>query len=203
MGLTAAAYWGPRKESSEDCARRAVLFFGLLAKSSPLFVDWFERAWSKMLATTPIEISEADIVKRFEKSNLSHKNKMNEERRPGLGFSLGAWNGRVDEREAGGIMIGCGRFSKYLNNAVVLDLPTSFTESPDIAIKNSHILQALVESWEPDWAAVYDVNNKKGHEPFLDRALYVASAAMIPRELGAGEGIIREPFETGILFLKQ
>jgi hypothetical protein len=202
MRLTAAAYWGPRKESSEDCARRATLFFEMLAKSSPLLRDWFERGWSKPKTLKAVDTSEANIRKLFEASNLSHRNKINEERRAGLGFRIAAWNGKSDEHEVAGIMIGCGKFSERLNNAVVVDLPTRFVESEDFGRKKLVILRALVASWEPDWAAIYDVHCKKGHEPFLDLALYISCSFPIPEALDTAEGVVRETFDKGFLFLR-
>jgi len=36
----AGAYWGPRKESPEACARRAVTFLNELAACDPLLAHW-------------------------------------------------------------------------------------------------------------------------------------------------------------------
>ncbi|RKG91289.1 hypothetical protein D7V97_41915, partial [Corallococcus sp. CA053C] len=37
---SAGAYWGPRRESPEECARRAETFLNLLAACAPLLANW-------------------------------------------------------------------------------------------------------------------------------------------------------------------
>ncbi len=40
----AGVYWKGRKESAEECARRAEVFFRLLSCCDPIFARWFEKA---------------------------------------------------------------------------------------------------------------------------------------------------------------
>ena len=40
-GYYVGAYWGPRKETALECARRAELFFHMLARCDPSFPHWY------------------------------------------------------------------------------------------------------------------------------------------------------------------
>ena len=54
----AGAYWGPRKETPKECARRAEAFLAALAKIDPAFSRWFELGRSRKEALKrPIEPS--------------------------------------------------------------------------------------------------------------------------------------------------
>ncbi len=44
----AGAYWGPRKESPEECARRMEVMLAALSKSDPSFTRWFKPATQRV-----------------------------------------------------------------------------------------------------------------------------------------------------------
>jgi len=43
----AVAYWGPRKEPPEECARRTAGFLNLLAEYDPFLAHWYKPAKSR------------------------------------------------------------------------------------------------------------------------------------------------------------
>lgn len=70
-----------------------------------------------------------------------------------LGFSVSLWNGK---RWGVGLRVGCGRYSKWVGNAVVVDLPEPEGAALDLYRPRAAraVMAALVEYWEPDWATL-------------------------------------------------
>ncbi len=55
-GYYVGAYWGPRKETALECARRAELFFHMLARCDPSFAQWYRggRGFPRELPGYPV-----------------------------------------------------------------------------------------------------------------------------------------------------
>src|SRR6218665_172164 len=67
----AGAYWGPRKETPEACARRAEAFLAAIAKLDPAFSRWFEGGRSRQDALKrPIEPVGEALEKRVRRGRV-------------------------------------------------------------------------------------------------------------------------------------
>ena len=61
------AYWGPRKETALECARRAELFFHMLARCDPSFAQWYRagRGFPRELPGSPVRPEVKELEKFF------------------------------------------------------------------------------------------------------------------------------------------
>ncbi|RKG78859.1 immunity 52 family protein [Corallococcus terminator] len=144
----AGAYWGARKESSEQCARRAGTLLAALPSVDPSFTQWFQQGRSRKDALKrPIEPTSAEL----EKLILKGKDRVVEE----LGFRFGAWNGAPDDSDGSSFNVTCGSFSDRVSNVCVFNLPNRGPTADRVL--TAQVLSALVRSmataWEPDFAA--------------------------------------------------
>jgi len=113
----AGAYWGPRKESTEECARRAEVFLAAMANVDPSFSHWFQQGKSRRDALKrPIDPSRAAIEKLIRRG----KDRQFEE----LGYSVWAWNGVCSDYEDCGFNFACGVYAEGITNRCVLNLPS-------------------------------------------------------------------------------
>ena len=123
-----------------------------------MFARWYFKGRSRKTAMKPLEISLEVIEKNLRTNNREDDKSPIVE----LGFSLGAWNGN-DELSVG-LNIHCGSFSKYVGNAVVIDLPRQEPPADDEALGVfRELLRKFIDAWDPDVAVV------SSHE-FLERA---------------------------------
>ncbi|MEI7298199.1 Imm52 family immunity protein [Paraburkholderia tropica] len=197
----AAAYWGPRRETVENCAARTVAFLTALGQISVLFKGWRLQGRSKAEALRKQTIDEQSIDTLV---SLLSKGRNKKDIGGGvideLGFRVSMWNGG-DDRTASSLMIGCGMYStvERLSNAVVLQLPQQFdVESQD---KLHKMMSAFALAWEPDWAIVSSQSARNRHVeqlPFLDRALYLDSKMTPPDSL---KGAQKQVLGHGMLFV--
>lgn len=145
----AGAYWGARKESPEECARRAESFLTSLRTLDPSFARWFQQGKSRKDALTrPIEPTRAELEKIIRKG----KDRVVEE----IGFRFGAWNGASDDYDGTAFKVTCGGYSERVSNVCVLDLPSRGPNAERVltAPVLSRVVRGMVMAWEPDSAAV-------------------------------------------------
>ncbi|MFP2933083.1 Imm52 family immunity protein [Pyxidicoccus sp. 3LG] len=112
----AGAYWGPRRESPEECAKRLGALLAGLSETDPSLARWFQQGKSRKDALNrPLGPNVADLeafVRRGKDRTFDE-----------LGFSVGGWNGAADDYEASGFLIACGGYSEWVNNRCVFTLP--------------------------------------------------------------------------------
>ncbi|WP_414639334.1 Imm52 family immunity protein [Archangium sp.] len=81
----AGAYWSCRRESADQCARRAETFFRRLSHCDPIYAHWFEQANSRKKALQlQFEPTHETFVRFFGRKKYQSDND---------GFLLGAWTG--------------------------------------------------------------------------------------------------------------
>lgn len=145
------AYWGDRRESAVECARRLSDCLAALAKLDPLLSSWRHRGRSKAAAQAPVEMH----IDALERLLLDGRNRRDTDRSviEELGFRVGIWNGR--EPMIGlSASVGKDTGAPGLMNSFLLELPAP---SGDAARLYDHpvalsIVEAIAASWEPDWA---------------------------------------------------
>jgi hypothetical protein len=143
----AGVYWPGRKESAEECARRAETFFRLLSCCDSIYTRWFEQANSRKKALQLQFEPTYGALLRF----LGSKKYQDGPR----GFHFNAWTGHEDGH-GGMVMLSCGFACDSPPNSCLLYLPS---EEPDLGrvltvSVMTEVMRALVLAWEPDWGGV-------------------------------------------------
>src|ERR1700761_8305651 len=90
------AYWGPRRESALECARRAERFLHLLAKCDPSFNHWYRggRGFPRELPGYPVRGDVEELQQAF----LRGRNRTDASRKviEELGFTDRVWNAKIE-----------------------------------------------------------------------------------------------------------
>ena len=144
------AYWGPRQEDAEACAKRITHMVRLLEPVDPLFARWFKNAKSlKETLKHPLDSNLEALSKYIQRKLMTDDRRMP---MPELGFSLGLWNGGTGGDDAW-LRIACGGYAERLYNLCRLRAPD---EGPigervlTIAFQ-VEVLRAIAAAWDPDW----------------------------------------------------
>ena len=144
----AGVYWPARRESAEECARRAETFFRLLSGADPIYVHWFEQANSlKKALQLRFEPTYETFLRFF---------KLKKYNEGSFGFSFSAWTGHKEDGHGGMVMLSCGSAAAPPPNACLLNLPSAGLEEQRVlsAPVLTEVMRALVLAWEPDWGGV-------------------------------------------------
>ncbi|MFL5345811.1 MAG: Imm52 family immunity protein [Hyalangium sp.] len=146
------AYWGPRKETALECARRAELFFHMLARCDPTFAQWYRggRGAPRGLPGYPVrpEVEEWEELFRRGRNRTDVGKKIIEE----LGFSEFVWNAKTLERTR--LEFHCGGYSRGVPNSCLLYPPElgpgreRILSAPVLA----EVLTCVATAWDPDSA---------------------------------------------------
>ncbi len=149
----AGAYWGPRKESPEECARRAVTFLNLLAACDPLLAQWNKipkpRGKGRKTPLMPPDLS-----------TLTEAYRRGVNREPGgppiehLGLTVSAYNDGAGP-DFVSVRMHCGSYAEFNTaNACVLSLPYKGENAERIltAPVLTEVVRSMALAWEPDWA---------------------------------------------------
>ncbi len=148
----ACAYWGPRRESPEECALRAMAFFSNLADCDSLLAHWNKipkpRGRGRKTPLTPPELQ-----------TLAEAFRHGVNREPGgppieeLGLTVAAYNDGTREGYAS-LTMRCGSHAAGVSNACVLSLPSEGPHADRLLTTPmlTKLLRGMVSSWEPDWA---------------------------------------------------
>jgi hypothetical protein len=175
----AGAYWGPRKETPEECARRAEAFLASIATIDPSFSRWFEGGRSRKDALKrPIEPSGEALEKRVRRG----RDRQFED----LGYSVWAWNGAPDDYDASGFNFNCGGYCEGQSNRCVVDLPTRGPNAERVL--SVPILTGLVRSmalaWEPESALATSSMLREAVTPSNRAGTFVGWVMYFPHSRG-------------------
>jgi hypothetical protein len=184
------AYWGPRKENSDQCADRLMACLNALCECDEGFTHWFERGKSRKDALSKaFDFRAKDNILRLLESGY-HRHNPNRSDMDDLGFTFGLWNGDSDIRSAS-ISVTCGSYveNPHLRNSVVIDFPKNLGNLAD-KDRCVQMLKSVVETWEPDWAGVisrFSRNTRPSNPelPFVDWMIYVNRIGIGPFMLPA------------------
>ena len=148
----AGAYWGPRKESPEECARRTATFLNLLASCAPLLAQWYKPAKSRKDARN-VPLMPPDVPTLTE---LFRRGVNREKGGPAieqLGFRFSFDNGGRGDDYAS-LRINGGMYSEAVSNHCVLSLPSKGSSADRLLTTPvlTDVVRSMVSSWAPDWA---------------------------------------------------
>jgi Immunity protein 52 len=144
----AGVYWPGRKESAEECARRAELFIRHLILCDSSYARWFEQANSlKKALQLQFEPTYETFLRFFKSRKYSEGS---------FGFSFSAWTGHKEDGHGGAVMLSCGSAVVPPPNSCLLDLPYAGPEAQRVltAPVLTEVLRAMALAWEPDWGGV-------------------------------------------------
>ncbi|RKG81572.1 hypothetical protein D7W79_05120 [Corallococcus exercitus] len=177
---SAGVYWGPRQESSEDCARRLAVLITALATVDPSFARWFQQGKSRKDALKrsigPASAELESFVRQGRDRTFAD-----------LGFSLGGWNGAADEYEVSGFLIACGGYSEWVNNHCVFTLPSRGPSSERVltAPVLTRLVRETAAAWEPDWGVAISEQHRDLMKPHRAKgAPYVGWVTYLARHRG-------------------
>jgi len=144
------AYWGPRQEDAEACAKRMAHMVRLLEPVDPLFARWFKSAKTlKETLKRPLDSDIEGLRKYIQRVVMKDDRRMP---MPDLGFHLWLWNG-----ESGGgdmwLSVACGGYSEHVPNRCILRAPHKGAASDRVLTTafQVEVLRAIATAWEPDW----------------------------------------------------
>lgn len=157
----AGAYWGPRKETPEECAGRTAIFLGLLAECDPFLAQWYKPARSlKDVRKHPLMPPDVAIL-----TELFRKGVNRERGGPAieeLGFTLWFGNGGL-KGDSVNLRITCGDYGGANPNCCVMPLPR---KGPNVdrlvsAPMLTRVVRSMALAWDPDWAVVTSDNFRR------------------------------------------
>ncbi|NOK18451.1 immunity 52 family protein [Corallococcus carmarthensis] len=148
----AGAYWGSRKESPEECARRTATFLNLLASCDPLLAQWYKPAKSRKDARN-VPLMPPDVPTLTE---LFRRGVNREKGGPAieqLGFRFSFDNGGSGADYVS-LRINGGMYSEAVSNHCVLSLPSKGPNAGRLLTTSvlTDVVRSMVSSWEADWA---------------------------------------------------
>lgn len=146
------AYWGPRKESPEECARRGVAFLNSLAEHDPLLAHWNRipkpRGRGRKTPLMPPDV--ATLTEAFRRGVNQEPGGPAIER---LGLTVGAYNDGV-RQEYASLSMRCGSYAEGASNLCFLTLPSQGSSAERIFTPPvlSGAVRSMALAWDPDWA---------------------------------------------------
>ncbi|QRN93742.1 immunity 52 family protein [Archangium violaceum] len=146
------AYWGPRKETALECARRAELFFHMLARSDPSFAQWYRagRGFPRELPGHPVHPEVKELEKLLLRSKL--RTDVDKEVIEDMGFRQMVWNAK---KEATEINLYCGKHSPWGGPNSCLLKPTREGAIRERLLRTpvlAEVLTSMATAWDPDFA---------------------------------------------------
>ncbi|MBN8229994.1 immunity 52 family protein [Corallococcus macrosporus] len=168
----AGAYWGPRKESPEECARRTASFLNRLAECDPFLAHWYKPARSRKDARTH-SLMPPDMPLLAE----MFRRGVNRERGgpvfEDLGFSFWFDNGGTS-RDCAALRIRCGGYAEAHSNSCFLSLPNQGPNAERIFTASvlAEVVRSMALAWEPEWVAAMsrmhrELDDKDGNADIL------------------------------------
>jgi hypothetical protein len=182
-----AAYWGPRQESAEACAKRAQAFFEAMAQCAPHFARWFGPPPSRKKAPSPLDLEVPTLERMFAQDRVRNdEGGIIED----LGFRISADNGMwpgTRQREFSRIGVKCGGYADSMGpNSCVLNLPSAGDAREQVirAPVLASVIRAMILAWEPEWG----VATSHAHLDLLSEpaivGTFVGWIMYFPRQLG-------------------
>ncbi|WP_043431502.1 Imm52 family immunity protein [Cystobacter fuscus] len=150
----AGAYWGPRKETALECARRADLFFHMLARCDPTFTQWYRGGGGapRTLPGHPVRMDVQEWEQLFLRGML--RTDVGKEVIKEFGFREYVWNAKNKERTR--IEMRCGAYSSGAVNSCLFRPPevSPLRERILCAPLLAEVLTSVATAWDPDFAMV-------------------------------------------------
>ncbi len=146
------AYWGPRKETALECARRAELFFHMLARCDPSFTHWYHagRGSPRELPGWPVRTEVEELEKFLLKGRL--RTDVGKKIIEDLGFRQMVWNAKEKPTF---LFISCGGYSPWGSPNHCLLQPHRQGAVRERLLRVpvlTEVLTSMATAWDPDFA---------------------------------------------------
>ncbi|KFA93852.1 Imm52 family immunity protein [Archangium violaceum] len=147
------AYWGPRRETAQECAGRMERFLHMLARCEPSFAQWYMagRSFPRGLPGSPVVPEAKELEKLFLKSRS--RTAIGKEPVEDLGFSRSMWNAKKDATD---IHLTCGKYSPWGGpNVCLLELARTGAVLQRLLLQPpvlAEMLTSMATAWDPDFA---------------------------------------------------
>jgi hypothetical protein len=144
-------YWGARKETALECARRAEVFFHMLARCDPTFAQWYRggRGFPRELPGYPVRPEAQEWEQLFLQGR--NRNDVDKGVIEHLGFMTHVWNAK---KAPSRVRFNCGAYSPGVVNSCLIDPPDEgpvrerILSGPVLA----EVLTSVATAWDPDFA---------------------------------------------------
>ncbi|HSP78248.1 MAG TPA: Imm52 family immunity protein [Myxococcaceae bacterium] len=163
------AYWGVRKETALECARRAEIFYHMLARCDPSFAQWYRsgRGAPRELPGHPVRPEVKELEGLFRRRRI--RTDLDKEVIEDLGFQQIVWNAKEEQTR---IQIHCGDYSPWGSGNVCLLYPPRSGAVKERLLRVpvlTGILTSMATAWDPDFAVatspeMVDVVEKRERE---------------------------------------
>jgi hypothetical protein len=142
----AGVYWGARRETAAECARRTEVIFRELARCDPSFDRWHTHGKS---GSSPRAVR-TNGLQDLEDIFLCNKFRYRGEVAEALGFMLKFWNKPTDGTD---IDLRCGSYASHVVNMCAMNPPSENNSIERLfrAPVLKQILSCMIIAWEPDW----------------------------------------------------
>ena len=146
------AYWRPRQETALECARRAELFFHMLARCDPGFTQWYRAGPGapRELPGWPVRPEVKELEEFFLRARA--RTDIGKKVIEGLGFGKIVWNA---EKPMTRLHMTCGVAPPWRGPNVCLlelarkgELRERLLRAPVLA----EVLTSMATAWDPDFA---------------------------------------------------
>jgi hypothetical protein len=145
-------YWGARREDVGECARRAELFFHMLARCDASLGQWYRRG--RVARGSPGHLVRTSDREELERLFLQGRNRGDVDKSviEDLGFSLHAWNQQPDAK-ATRVRLRCGVYAETVSNVCLMSPPTEGDAAERIVSASvlAQVLTCMATAWDPDW----------------------------------------------------
>ncbi|MFL5355535.1 Imm52 family immunity protein [Archangium sp.] len=146
------AYWGPRKETALECARRTELFLHMLTRCDPSFTQWYHagRGFPRELPGWPVHPEVAELEKLLLKGR--HRTDVGKKVIEDMGFGRMMWNAK---EEATNLDLFCGAYSPWSSpNYCLLKPPRQGAVRERLLCEPvlTEVLTSMATAWDPDYA---------------------------------------------------
>lgn len=176
-------YWGPREETMLECARRAELFFHLLARCDPLFSSWYRRGSGAphSLPGHPVRLDAEEWEQLFSRGRL--RADVGKEAIEALGSMVHVWTEKNLERTR--VELNCGAYAPGVVNTCLLRPPEEgplrerILRAPLLA----EVLKSLVTAWDPDFA-IFSSSEMVDRVEMTTREVRIGWLTYLSRRLG-------------------
>ncbi|MFL5357259.1 Imm52 family immunity protein [Archangium sp.] len=145
------AYWGPRKETALEAARRAELFFHMLARCDPTFTQWYRggRGAPTGLPGHPVRPDVQELEQFFLRGRL--RTDEGKKILEGFGFSQYVWNAKKERTR---LEFHGGAYGMGAHNSCLFEPPREGPVRERIlsAPVLTEVLTSMATAWDPDFA---------------------------------------------------
>jgi immunity protein 52 of polymorphic toxin system len=184
------AYWTARKESVESCADRLRLCLRSLATLSPAFASWFyTKERTRLPASTDPQFLRELLLAGRNRKDFPPREIIEE-----LGFTASFITDSAIQEQVN-FLVACGMYAKdpaLLNHCLLKFAPAGTVSYDSVPLElKTRALAVLIESWDPDWAAlrsrrlskaVQAAHGNAPIEPYFGWICYVSQRRGAPSE---------------------